>query len=162
MDYDTINLLGLQPDDIQDLNIAKDNDIIIISITLAKKLESCPVCGSIHSHVKDYQVKKITHSIFNMNKAVIFYRCRRLNCVDCGKTFTETNPFALHKHRISNATILIVLMDCKRLNYTFSSIAEKNHISPSSVVSIFDQYVDMKPGHLPRVLSIDEFYLGKT
>lgn len=39
---------------------------------------------------------------------------------------------------------------------------KKNHISLSSVINIFDQYVDMKPGHLPRVLSIDEFYLGKT
>lgn len=162
MDYDTINLLGLQPDDIQDLNIAKDNDIIIISITLTKKDAVCPACGGIHSQVKDYQLKKITHSIFNMNKTVIVYRCRRLKCVDCGKTFIETNPFALQKQRISNATILVVLKDCKRLNYTFSSIAEKNHISPSSVVNIFDQYVDMKPGHLPRVLSIDEFYLGKT
>lgn len=97
-----------------------------------------------------------------MNKSIIYYRCRRFQCVDCGKTFIESNPFSSHKQRISNATILVVLKDCKRLNYTFSSIAEKNHISPSSVINIFDQYVDMKPGHLPRVLSIDEFYLGKT
>lgn len=27
MDYDTINLLGLQPDDIQNLNFTKDDDI---------------------------------------------------------------------------------------------------------------------------------------
>lgn len=55
-----------------------------------------------------------------------------------------------------------VLKDCKRLNYTFTSIAEKNHISTSSAVNIFDQYVSMTPGSLPRVLSIDEFYLGRT
>lgn len=162
MDYDTINLLGLQPDDIQDLNIIKDNDQIIISVTLAKKDCTCPVCGSSRSHVKDYQIKKITHSLFNMNKSVIHYRCRRLKCIDCGKTFVESNPFTQQKQRISNATILVVLNDCKRLNYTFTSIAEKNHISASSVVCIFDQHVDMKSGHLPRVLSIDEFYLGKT
>jgi len=48
------------------------------------------------------------------------------------------------------------------LNYTFSSIVEKNHISSSFVVNIFDQYVDMKPVHLPRILSLDEFYLIKT
>lgn len=62
MDYDTINLLGLQPDDIQVLNITKDGDIIIISLTLAVKNYVCPVCGSIHIHTKDYQTKKITHS----------------------------------------------------------------------------------------------------
>lgn len=162
MDYDTINLLGLQPDIIQDLNIVKDNDTIIISVTLVKRFQPCPICGSVHSHTKDYQLKKISHSLFNMNKAIIHYRCRRLKCVDCGKTFVESNPFSKQRKRISNATILVVLNDCKRLNYTFTSIAEKNHISPSSVVNIFDQYVDMQSGHLPKVLSIDEFYLGKT
>lgn len=97
-----------------------------------------------------------------MNKSIIFYRCRRFKCVDCGKTFVKNNPFIQSKQRISNASILTILKDCKRLNYTFSSIAEKNHISPFSVVNIFDQYVDMKSGHLPKVLSIDKFYLGKT
>ena len=162
MDYNTINLLGLQPTDVQDLFITRENDMIIFSITLTQKIEVYPICGSLHSHVKDYKLRKISHSLFNMNKSIIYYRCRRFQCVDCGKTFVESNPFSSHKQRISNATILIVLKDCKRLNYTFSSIAEKNHISLSSVINIFDQYVDMKPGHLPRVLSIDEFYLGKT
>lgn len=73
-----------------------------------------------------------------------------------------TNPFGDTRQRVSSATILQVLKDCKRLNYTFSSIAEKNHISSTTVTNNFDQYVDMKPGALPRVLSIDEFYLGKS
>ena len=119
MDYDTINLLGLQPDDILDLNIVRNNDVIIISVTLTVKDYICPVCGSLHSQVKDYQLKKINHSIFNMNKTFIHYRCRRLKCVDCGKTFVENNPFTQHKQRISNAAILVVLKNCKRLNYTF-------------------------------------------
>ena len=55
-----------------------------------------------------------------------------------------------------------VLKDCKRLNYTYTSIGEKNHISTSSVINIFDQYVDIRPLPLPKVLSIDEFYLGRT
>lgn len=51
---------------------------------------------------------------------------------------------------------------CKRLKYTFSSIAEKNHIFPSPVISIFNQFIDMEPSHLPKVLSIDEFHLDKS
>lgn len=48
------------------------------------------------------------------------------------------------------------------MNYTFTSIAEKNSVSVSTVVNVFDQYIDISSGHLPRVLSIDEFYLGKS
>lgn len=161
MDYDTINLLGLQPNDIQDINIVKSNDVILINVTLTKRIRHCPRCGSLSSNIKDYKIKKITHSIFNTNKTIINYRCRRFICKNCHATFIEVNPFITDKQRISNATIMQVLKDCKRLNYTFTSISEKNHISPSSVVNIFDQYVSMAPLQLPRVLSIDEFYLGK-
>lgn len=55
-----------------------------------------------------------------------------------------------------------MLKDSKRINYTFSSIAEKNFISVSSVVNIFDQYVDIKLDLLPKVLSVDKFYLSNT
>ena len=40
MDYDTINLLGLQPDDIQDINIVRSRDIININVTLTKMIKS--------------------------------------------------------------------------------------------------------------------------
>lgn len=162
MDYDTIKLLGLQPDDIQELYITNDNQMIYINITLKRQNCFCPRCGGIHFVSKGYEHKKITHSIFNLNASVIQFNHRRLKCKDCGKSFMEPNPFCDARQRISNATIFQVLKDCKRLNYTYSSIAEKNHISATSVIHIFDQYVDMKSSPLPRVLSIDEFYLGKT
>lgn len=162
MDYDTINLLGLQPSQIQDLNIVRKSDIININLTLKKIDYVCPTCGSVHIVIKDYYKRKITHSIFNTNSCIINYNCRRLKCKDCGTTFIEDNPFSTSKQRISNATVIQVLNDCRRINYTFSSIADNNHISVSSVVNIFDQYVDIKPGALPVILSIDEFYLGKT
>lgn len=162
MDYDTINLLGLQPHDIQDLNITREDNNVFINVTLARKQKPCPCCESLNSNIKDYRVKKITHSIFNTSTAFINYRCRRFVCNDCHKSFSEDSPFTASRQRISTATVMQVLKDCKRLNYTFTSIAEKNHISTSSAVNIFDQYVSMTPGSLPRVLSIDEFYLGRT
>lgn len=74
--------------------------------------------------MKDYQLRKITYSFFNMNKYVIYYRYRRLKCVYCDKTFINSNHFSYHKQRISNAMgIIAVLKDRKRLNYIFSSIA---------------------------------------
>lgn len=160
MDYDTINLIGLQPKDIQDINIIRDDKTVYVNVTLIKKSYVCPCCGSIKTIVKDYKNKTIIHSILNTNKCVINYRCRRYICKDCRKTFQEDNPFTVSFSKISNATAIQVLKDLKRPNYTFSSVAEKNNISVSTVVNIFDQYVDMMPGRIPRVLSIDEFYLG--
>lgn len=83
-------------------------------------------------------------------------------CKDCHKSFQEDNPFTDSRSKVSNATIMQVLKDLKRCNYTFTSVAEKNNISASTVINIFDQFVDMQPGHLPAVLSIDEFYLDGT
>lgn len=114
MEYNTLNLLGLQPNDIENLTISRtDDDNIIINVTLSRKSESCPVCGSHHINVKDYQNRNITHSILNNKKMTIHYRSRRLICKDCGKTFTESNPFASPKQRISHDTVMQILKDCK-------------------------------------------------
>jgi transposase len=37
MNYDTINLLGLQPTDVQDIHIVNSCDVIYINITLSLK-----------------------------------------------------------------------------------------------------------------------------
>ena len=58
MDYDTINLLGLQPDLVQELNIIRIDDVININLTLKKIDYVCPECGSIHIVVKDYYKRK--------------------------------------------------------------------------------------------------------
>ncbi|MEG0548470.1 MAG: transposase family protein, partial [Coprobacillus sp.] len=93
MDYDTINLLGLQPNDIQDLNIVRTDNNVFINVTLTKKIKPCPCCDSLNANIKDYKIKKITHSIFNTNNTYINYRCRRFICNDCHKSFLEDNPF---------------------------------------------------------------------
>ena len=57
MNYDTINLLGLQPDDILFINVTKDIDTIFIDVTLSIKNVSCPICNSSHINIKDYKFK---------------------------------------------------------------------------------------------------------
>lgn len=161
MNYNTIKLLGLQPDDLEDFSVARDGNTVIINITLKRKPCICPTCGSIHNYVKDYSSKNIIHSLFNFNDCIIKYRERRYTCKDCGKIYHEPNPIKQPYHKISDATIASILKDCKRNNYTFTSIAEKNNVSASTVVRVFDRYIDMRPGHFPRVLSIDEFYKGR-
>ena len=66
MDYDTINLFGLQPTDVQNLSITRENDLIIISITLTQKIEVCPICGSLHSHVEDLNVLIVVKHLLNL------------------------------------------------------------------------------------------------
>ena len=59
MDYDTINLLGLQPDNIQDINIVRSRDIININVTLTKMIKSCPCCSSLNANVKPINQRKL-------------------------------------------------------------------------------------------------------
>ena len=102
-----------------------ESNVIHINITLSRKQKCCPVCGSIHSNVKDCVTKSITHSIFNSNKTIIIYRARRFICLDCHKTFYEDNPFISQKHRISNATIFLFLKTVNVLTIPFLLLLKK-------------------------------------
>lgn len=114
MDYDAINLLVLQPSNIQDTYIINSHHTIYINNTLFRKIKCYPVCDSIHSTAKDYAVKFTAHSIFIYNKTIINCKAKRFICLDWHKTFYEDNSF---------------------INYTFISIVE-NNISTSYVINM--------------------------
>lgn len=140
-----------------DTNVS--NNELLIEITLRKKTEICPHCNSTVSIVKDYNSKKIAHSISVTRKSFIIYKQRRFLCKICNKTFYETNPFSASNDRISTLTVMNVLEYLKDFNHTFSSAAKLYNISVQSVINIFDKHVIAYPKKLPRVLSIDEVHM---
>ena len=55
-------------------------------------------------------------------------------------------------------TVKNVLSDLKSQSETFTSVAQRYHISPTSVASIFDQHIQMDRLPLPQMIIIDETY----
>ena len=147
--------------------IAYDNDrvrknVTIVTVTLKPRPTVCPACGQQNYVVKCYEEKQIKHSILNNRPLLLNYRARRYRCQVCRRTFYERNPFVFKNQKISADTVICILMDLRKPEVTFTQIAERYNISPTSVASIFDQHVDMKRLPLPAYMDIDESYSFKT
>ncbi len=148
--------------DIQDFLIHRENDTIILDITLNQKKHACPRCNVLTDKVKGYQQKQINHSILNPLGCTINYRSRRYVCTNCGKTFPEANPFVFPGLKISVATVYNVLQELKTPQNTFSQVAEKYNMSASSVSNIFDRHIQIARRSLPECLCFDETYAFKS
>ena len=68
------------------------------------------------------------------------------------------NNFAPKRSRASYETIRIVLQAASQYNNTWKEIGERSHITDTAAIDIFDRFVNLSRGTLPRVLSIDECY----
>lgn len=162
MNNDIIKLLNLEGFDlrISKLDTIKKDNILFCFITLDNNKDKCPLCNSI-GVIKEYVKKKLIHSISNNNPCFIIYNARRFFCKICKHTYYEKNPFALKNHKLSHYTIYAVLNDLKDHTATFKNIANKYNLSSTSVLNIFDYYVDAKRRYLPEAICIDEFYTSK-
>ena len=159
---DTIKLLNLEQFNlkIEKIDTVKRNNVLYCYITLKNQKDSCPICSSIPV-IHGYKIKTIKHSISNNNPCFIIYRARRFYCKTCKHTYYEKNPFALKNDKLSTYTIYAVLNDLKDHTVTFKNVAVKYNLSVTSVINIFDTYIDSKRRTLPEVICIDEFYTSK-
>lgn len=148
--------LGLDHADIESIEVYHDFDSLIVELSLNKKEHNCPLCSNPTSKIKGYQMKTIKHSVLNNVECIIKYNARRYICPICKTTFYENNPFAYKGSSISLATVSNVLEDLKNPSLTFTYIANKYHISPSSVALIFDKHVDIPRRTLSECLAFDE------
>ena len=153
---DIIKLFNLDDDDIQDIKLKHQSDSINIEITLSKKEHACPVCDTLTDKVKAYSTKKILHSLLTNYPCYIVYRARRYICHNCNKTFYEHNPFSHENMKISVYTVSNVLSDLKSVGETFSSVAKRYNLSPSTVSYLFEKHVYISRKLLPKYLCIDE------
>lgn len=150
--------LSINADDIKEITPIKCNGNDIIFITLKRKETTCPCCSSRKVELKEYKKRKIKHALFLGNATTFVLKYRRFKCLECGKTFSESNNFAPKKSRVSYETIRVVLKQCKNYASTWRQIGEIAHISDTAVVNIFDRYVNPARGTLPRILCMDECY----
>ena len=163
MNNDIIKLLNLEQFNlkIEKINIAKVKNILNCYITISKEDIACPVCGYSKCNIKDYRPKKIQHSISTNNPCFIIYNARRYKCTCCGNIFYERNPFSKTFDKTSTYTIVSVLNKLKSHTKTFTDVATDMFLSTTTVIKIFDQYVDFKRPPLPEVICFDEVYLSR-
>lgn len=153
-----LELFGLEKDDIDYIQYINANGSALIDVKLTARYEPCPDCGSFDPWINDYRIKRIRHSILSDRKCTLVYHARRYRCRACRHVYLEKNPFVFRKMRISAKTVQNVLSDLKDYNETFSSVARRYDISPTTAASIFDAHVRISRKSLPEMISIDEVY----
>lgn len=157
-----LQLFNLDNTDVQSVNYRKINDMAYVDIKLTPQPICCPECGYNSPKVKSYVSKKINHSVLNDRSCTIAYHARRYVCPLCKRTFYESNPFVFNSMKISSLTVYNVLSDLKDFNETFSSVARRHHISPTSAASIFDSHIKISRAPLPSHINFDEVYAFRS
>ena len=152
------NFLSINSSDVEEFNVITNNDGDTILIKLKKKECYCPYCKSSSLRLREYRDRQIKHALFLGRRTLFILRSRKYRCLECNKTFMEPNNFAPKRSRASYETIRIVLQAASQYNNTWKEIGERSHITDTAAIDIFDRFVNLSRGTLPRVLSIDECY----
>lgn len=153
-----LELFNLDQSRIEDIEYHNDNGNAIVDVLLCADYPPCPDCDCKTPEIKEYVLKRINHSILTDRKCTLNYHARRYRCPVCHRTYYEKNPFCFGSQRLSAMTILNVLKDLKKATETFSTVAERYHISPTSAASILDHHVLEGRRKLPDLMCWDEAY----
>lgn len=118
-----IGLFGLENEDIQSIEYIRDGNDAIVDVFLTPHSIRCPDCGYDQPKIKNYVLKKITHSILSDRGCTLHYHARRYVCPVCHRTYYEKNPFVFQGRKISIKTVINILTDLKEIyrNFRFCS-----------------------------------------
>lgn len=153
-----LEFFNLQNSEVDKVDLHTVDGVLIADIELVDQKPPCKYCGMDRIRIKERPVKMIKHSNAVGRPCQIRYHAHRYKCLCCGRTYFEHNPFVFKAQKISVLTVTSILEDLKNPAETFSNVAKRYNISPTSVASIFDQHVDMKRLPLPKYMCIDESY----
>lgn len=155
---DVLKLFNIKESQVEEFKISSEKDELHVQITLNRGDCSCPMCRSEEIKVKGYKIKKVRHSVLAHAPCIIDYKQRRFECKNCGKTFNEENPFTFPGEKVSVTTVFLVLKDLRDPNETFTSVANRYFLSPTTVQRIFDAHVNIPRKKLTKYLVMDETY----
>lgn len=153
-----LELFNLDEDIVESFEFQNVNGSAALMVQLKRRNEPCPRCGCSTPCVKEYQFKQIKHDSLSDRDCLLYYNARRYICPCCHRTYYEHNPFVFKAQKISALTVKNVLEDLRKPTETFTTVAERHHISPTSAASIFDSHVAMPALKLPERINLDECY----
>lgn len=155
-DFITLTL-NLKQNQIQNIELKRFPDSLEIHITLVSESYTCPLCGGrckskgFNNHPRYYQTLP-----FSGVSASIAWHRRRFICSDCGHSFSESNPFGPENFHLTYSLLNQILIDLRRPDNTFLSIAKKYNISVTTVQLYSDSFIHVPRLSLPENLGIDE------
>lgn len=161
MDNNIIDFLNLNQEDIENLQCSSLKDEFIVEYSLKRKPHQCPHCGMRTDKVLNTYTRKFTHDLFSQRVCIVHYQQKRYKCSYCNKTFNEENPLVSKGQKKSLATLLTVMELLKNPHVTFKMVSEQVNLSITSVINTFISNVPTHKVILPRILCIDEIYLGR-
>lgn len=83
---------------------------------------------------------------------------RRIYQCECGRYFTEENPFTSTKRKNTLQKEYKIFLVLKDINKSFSDVAKEFDVSTTTVINTFDAKVDIRRQTLTEVISVDEVY----
>lgn len=149
--------------DVKVTGMTEKEDGIDIHVEMGVRLHTCPQCGARTRKVHDYRIRKIGHLKLFERLTRLVYNRRRYVCRECGKRFSEKNPFVGRYQRFSSDWNKAVGLRSVKAK-TFKEMAVSFGASATTITRRFDALASsvMKgPGKLPKAIAIDE-YKGDT
>lgn len=158
MDNFIINLFNLDKKSIKNIDVISSNSLTEFHITLLPSHPHCPYCGGLTHSNGFHRPKRINHPMLTDRKSVIVFKNNRYQCNECLRTFSGYNPFTFSNFKNSYLTMNNIMKSLSNLNYTYSMVAEANHISVTQVQRYFDSFVNVSRIRLPISIGIDEIH----
>lgn len=162
MNNTIIDFLNLKDEEIEFINCSSFQHELIVGLSLKRHALTCPKCGSITSKVLNHYIRKINHGIFIDRKCLVHYKQKRYKCLVCNHTFNEPCSFVQPYQKKSMASHLQLMELLKDPHLTFKKVAELLNLSTQTVIDSFYDNLPIYAPVLPRVLCIDEVYLGRN
>lgn len=161
MNNELLKLFDIKDDDVNCFTIDNLETLYKINVWFKPTCMCCPVCGSLHFNSKGYSKRTLVSNPMNDKPVNIITHVKRYRCIDCGSTFSDSNPISYENWSFTRTAIISILNRLKPYNSTYSSVAKSFGVSTTRIIEIFDSFVRIKRHKLPRVLLLDEFHFSK-
>ena len=122
MQNNNMNLLGFK--DIVFDSFYEDNDFIHVH-AFAKKMDTCPHCGSKRIWVHDHRIQNIKDTHIRGKKCLIHLKKTRYDCKYCGCHFERDLDFIAKGNTITNRLVFATVYEfneiCNSFEYPWSN-----------------------------------------
>ena len=158
-----MNLLNLNPKDVESLTSSSVDGEMTISVTLTKPdMRVCPKCGCVRGVSKGFYSKNIKLSSDAFRNTSVIVKVPRFHCPDCNHSFSDDRNMTPSGNTISYEVIIRIMNLLKNPDITMARCAELTGVSETTVVRTFDKYCHAGRAVLPEAMCIDEVYTKRN